>query len=278
MRWWSLFVAVIVVLASLAPLPPGPSAPRRGRDHDGAGAAGGGAQAGPVTAHGFERIDDYAWLRDPNWREVMRDASRLAPEIRAYLEAENAYAESILAPLAGLRAKLVGELKGRIEQDEFRRPAARRSIRLLAQVRPWRRAPADRAGAARRRRRASSARRTRPGGGKILFLISANTTTARTTAATPTRSTRPAPRASPCACATSPRGATCRTPFPRSRPSRGRRTAAPCSTSGSTPTIARASCTATVSEATRQTTIWSTRRRISASRSRSIGRRAAASW
>jgi hypothetical protein len=31
-----------------------------------------------MTAHGVERVDDYAWLRDPNWREVMQDPSRLA--------------------------------------------------------------------------------------------------------------------------------------------------------------------------------------------------------
>jgi oligopeptidase B len=71
-----------------------------------------------LTAHGIERVDDYAWLRDPNWREVIQDPSRLAPEIRAHLEAENKYAEAVLAPLASLRLKLVEEMIGRIEPDE----------------------------------------------------------------------------------------------------------------------------------------------------------------
>src|SRR5215470_3402657 len=71
-----------------------------------------------LTAHGIERVDNYAWLRDPNWREVMHDPSRLAPEIRAHLEAENEYADAVLAPLAGLRLKLIEEMKGRIEPDE----------------------------------------------------------------------------------------------------------------------------------------------------------------
>ena len=46
----------------------------------------------PVTVehHGVALTDDYAWLRASNWQEVMRDPSLLAPDIRAYLEAENA--------------------------------------------------------------------------------------------------------------------------------------------------------------------------------------------
>jgi oligopeptidase B len=71
-----------------------------------------------LTVHGIERVDDYAWLRDPNWREVMQDPSRLAPEIRAYLDAENSYSEAALAPLSGLRRKLIEEMKGRIDPEE----------------------------------------------------------------------------------------------------------------------------------------------------------------
>ena len=50
-----------------------------------------------TTWHGVELVDDYAWLRDDNWQEVMRDPKRLAPEIRAYLEAENAYCDAQLS-------------------------------------------------------------------------------------------------------------------------------------------------------------------------------------
>ncbi len=43
----------------------------------------------PVSAthHGVTLTDDYAWLRAPNWQEVMRDPTVLDAEIRAYLEA-----------------------------------------------------------------------------------------------------------------------------------------------------------------------------------------------
>lgn len=79
----------------------------------------------PITAehHGHRREDPYAWLRDDNWREAMRDPQRLDPAIRAYLEAENAYAEAVMAPTEGLREQLYAELRGRIREDDSSVPA-----------------------------------------------------------------------------------------------------------------------------------------------------------
>ena len=53
------------------------------------------AQRRPVFSvrHQVELVDEYAWLRADNWQEVMRDPALLAPEIRAYLEAENAFTQ-----------------------------------------------------------------------------------------------------------------------------------------------------------------------------------------
>ena len=53
----------------------------------------------PATSinHGIARVDDYAWLRAANWQAVIRDPALLDPEIRACLEAENAYAKAMLA-------------------------------------------------------------------------------------------------------------------------------------------------------------------------------------
>jgi oligopeptidase B len=76
-----------------------------------------------LSAHGIERVDPYAWLRASNWKQVLRDPSALAPEIRGYIEAENRYAEAVLAPLSGLRIKLVKEMKGRIEEEDSGVPA-----------------------------------------------------------------------------------------------------------------------------------------------------------
>ena len=79
-----------------------------------------GAARKPVRLrnHGIVRVDNYAWLRDKNWREVVRTSSRLAPAIRAYLTAENRYADAVQAPLAPLRAKLAAEMKGRMQPQD----------------------------------------------------------------------------------------------------------------------------------------------------------------
>ncbi len=68
--------------------------------------------------HGHRRVDHYAWLRDPDWREAMRDPQRLQDDIRAWLEAENAYTDSVMADTAALRQRLFAELKGRIKEDD----------------------------------------------------------------------------------------------------------------------------------------------------------------
>ena len=76
-----------------------------------------------ATLHGITREDEYAWLKDPDWQRVMRDPAVLDPEIRAYLEAENAYKDAFLAPHADLREALYDEMRGRIKEDDSTVPA-----------------------------------------------------------------------------------------------------------------------------------------------------------
>jgi oligopeptidase B len=66
------------------------------------------------TLHGDVRQDDYFWLR------VKSD-----PAVKQYLEAENAYADSVLAPLKGLREQLYNEMLGRIKQTDLSVPFRR---------------------------------------------------------------------------------------------------------------------------------------------------------
>jgi len=70
------------------------------------------------TRHGVTIQDDYAWLRDRNWQEVMRRPEALDGQIRAYLEAENAYAEAMMADTRELQDTLFAEMKGRIKEDD----------------------------------------------------------------------------------------------------------------------------------------------------------------
>ncbi len=64
-----------------------------------------------LTAHGHTRIDNYYWL---NQREN--------PEVLAYLEAENAYKDAVMAHTMDLQEKLFQEIVGRIKQTDMSVP------------------------------------------------------------------------------------------------------------------------------------------------------------
>jgi oligopeptidase B len=75
------------------------------------------------TTHGITVVDDYAWLKDPDWQEVLRDPEILNPDIRSYLEAENDYTESLLGHTGALQKTLVAEMRGRIKEDDSSVPS-----------------------------------------------------------------------------------------------------------------------------------------------------------
>jgi oligopeptidase B len=75
------------------------------------------------TTHGIAITDDYAWLKDANWQEVLRDPLVLDADIRSYLEAENEYTESLLGHTDGLQTALVKEMRARIKEDDSTVPA-----------------------------------------------------------------------------------------------------------------------------------------------------------
>ena len=58
---------------------------------------------------GAERQDEYYWLRDD---------ARTDPAVLGYLEAENAHADAVMAPLQPLQDALYAEMVGRIRQDD----------------------------------------------------------------------------------------------------------------------------------------------------------------
>lgn len=71
---------------------------------------------------GRTRTDDYSWMRDDNWQEVMRDPSMLRADIREHLVAENAYTEAMMAPTEALQEAMVSEMRGRIKEDDSSAP------------------------------------------------------------------------------------------------------------------------------------------------------------
>ncbi|MGA8435573.1 MAG: S9 family peptidase [Methyloceanibacter sp.] len=75
------------------------------------------------THHDIVRVDDYAWLRASNWQAVMRNPAVLDPDIRAQLEAENAYTSGIMAHTEELQQLLFSEMKARIKEDDASVPA-----------------------------------------------------------------------------------------------------------------------------------------------------------
>jgi oligopeptidase B len=76
-----------------------------------------------TTHHGHARVDEFAWLRAENWQEVMRNPGALPADIRAHLEAENAWFAAEMADTEALRETLFREMKGRIKEDDSTVPA-----------------------------------------------------------------------------------------------------------------------------------------------------------
>jgi len=76
-----------------------------------------------IEQHGVKRVDNYAWLRDEDWQEVLRDPGTLDADIRSHLEAENGYYEEATDDLETLRQQLFEEMRGRIKEDDSTVPA-----------------------------------------------------------------------------------------------------------------------------------------------------------
>ncbi len=75
------------------------------------------------TLHGITVTDDYAWLKDANWQEVLRDPSILDKDIGKYLKQENTYTESLLGHTKPLQKTLIKEMRGRIKEDDSSVPS-----------------------------------------------------------------------------------------------------------------------------------------------------------
>ncbi len=70
------------------------------------------------SCHNTNWEDDYSWVHQPNILEVLKDSSKLDPEVRKYLEEENNYTKHHLKDTKGIQKTLFDEIKGRIKLDD----------------------------------------------------------------------------------------------------------------------------------------------------------------
>jgi oligopeptidase B len=70
------------------------------------------------SCHNIEWEDHYSWIHQKNILEVLKDKSKLDPEVKEYLDQENSYAEHHLKDTKTLQKKLFDEIKGRIKLDD----------------------------------------------------------------------------------------------------------------------------------------------------------------
>jgi oligopeptidase B len=64
-----------------------------------------------IEIHGDRRVDDYFWLRE-----------KTNPDVIAYLDAENRYADAIMAPIAALQGTLYREMIGHTKETDLSVP------------------------------------------------------------------------------------------------------------------------------------------------------------
>jgi oligopeptidase B len=94
------------------------------------------------SAHGHTIEDPWAWLRDPGYPKVTDK------DVLGYIEQENAWFETAMAPHAALTDTLFEEMKGRIKEDDSSVPQKDgdwiywRAFEEGAQYRKWYRKPA----------------------------------------------------------------------------------------------------------------------------------------
>ena len=70
------------------------------------------------SCHGHDWIDEYSWIHQDNCLEILRDTKKLNPEVRKYLEEENAYTKENMKDTESLQKKLFYEIEGRIKLDD----------------------------------------------------------------------------------------------------------------------------------------------------------------
>ena len=70
------------------------------------------------SCHNINWEDEYSWIHQENILEVLKDGSKLLPEVKEYLIEENTHTENVMADTKELQKKLFNEIKSRIKLDD----------------------------------------------------------------------------------------------------------------------------------------------------------------
>lgn len=75
-----------------------------------------------MAEHGHVRNDEYFWMRLTEEQRQAAPPDAHTQEVIAHLNAENAYADSLLAPVKDLRETLFKEMKARVKEEDLSVP------------------------------------------------------------------------------------------------------------------------------------------------------------
>ena len=70
------------------------------------------------SCHNTSWEDNYSWVHQKNILEVLKDGSKLLPEVRDYLNEENKYTDFQLKDTSEIQKTLFKEIKGRIKLED----------------------------------------------------------------------------------------------------------------------------------------------------------------
>ncbi len=68
--------------------------------------------------HNIELKDEYSWVDQENILEVLKDSTKLLPEVKKYIEDNNKFTENYFNDVKSLQKKLFTEIKSKIKLDD----------------------------------------------------------------------------------------------------------------------------------------------------------------
>ena len=71
-----------------------------------------------IKIHNEELIDNYSWIKQKDWKEVILNPNKLSAQVKKYLDKENLFKENQLKDIKDIEKKLFEELKSKIKNED----------------------------------------------------------------------------------------------------------------------------------------------------------------